>query len=116
MIVGMNEPRPRYTRVMANFTSKVQELLHSPKAREMVDKAKMAANKPENREKFRHLSSKFTSRGRGPGGGHTPHASTTSSTSSTSGVGGAPGSPTSGSFGGDSRSDAERERSDYGPF
>ncbi|WP_018505181.1 hypothetical protein [Parafrankia discariae] len=56
---------------MANFSSKVQEMLRSPKARQMVDKARAAANRPENREKIRQLSSKITSRGKsGAGAGH----------------------------------------------
>ncbi|WP_241831946.1 hypothetical protein [Parafrankia soli] len=67
----MKQARRRYTVVMANFSSKVQEMLHSPKARQMVDKARAAANKPENRDKIRQLSSKLTSRGRsGQGTGH----------------------------------------------
>jgi hypothetical protein len=131
MVVGMNRPGRRYTEVMANFTSKVQELLHSPKARQMIDKARLAANKPENREKVRQLSSKFTNRGHGTGGsgGHGvpgEHPAGPAGTSNPIGNGapisssrppetsGQTGTP--GPIGGDGRGTNEREPSDYGPF
>ncbi|OAA26455.1 hypothetical protein UG55_1016119 [Frankia sp. EI5c] len=100
---------------MANFTSKVQELLHSPKAREMVDKARTVANKPENREKVRQLSSKFTGRGHGPAGaGPGTHTSgtSTSGASTPSGTSSGASSP----LGGNDRGADERGPSDYGPF
>ncbi|EFC85576.1 hypothetical protein [Parafrankia sp. EUN1f] len=90
---------------MANFTSKVQELLHSPKAQEMVDKARTVANKPENREKFKHLTSKFTGKGRGPGGGSTGQGHTSST----------PSTGPSGPIGGAGRGSGDNP-SDYGPF
>lgn len=52
---------------MANISSKINEFLHSSKTREMVDKAKAAANKPENRAKIKQVQRKFTSRTRSPG-------------------------------------------------
>ncbi|MCM3925760.1 hypothetical protein ND748_29320 [Frankia sp. AiPs1] len=52
---------------MASISSKINEFLHSPKTREMVDKAKAAANKPENRAKIKQVQQKFTSRAHGPG-------------------------------------------------
>jgi hypothetical protein len=52
---------------MASFTTKINEFLHSPKTREMVDKAKAAANKPENRQKIKQIQEKITSRARGHG-------------------------------------------------
>ena len=58
---------------MANFANRVQEMLRSPKTREMIDKAKATATRPENREKLRQLSSKFTGRRR-------HHAGTTAGT------------------------------------
>ncbi|KPM51210.1 hypothetical protein CcI49_16445 [Frankia sp. CcI49] len=94
---------------MANFTSKVQELLHSPKAQEMVDKAKTVANKPENRAKFKQLTSKFTGKGRGPGGGGSAGQGHTSSMSST------PSTGPSGPIGGAGRGSGDNP-SDYGPF
>ncbi|CAJ59689.1 MULTISPECIES: hypothetical protein [Frankia] len=52
---------------MASISSKINEFLHSPKTREMVDKAKAAANKPENRAKIKQVQQKFTHRTHGPG-------------------------------------------------
>lgn len=117
MVIGMNGVGRRYTVVMANFTSKVQELLHSPKAREMVDKARTVANKPENREKFRHLSSKFTGKGHHPDGGGpggVPPSGHASSSAGAPGSSGVPGSsdassPLSGGHG-------DHERPTPGPF
>jgi len=62
---------------MANFANRVSEMLRSPKTREMIDKAKATATRPENREKLRRLSSRFSSRGRAgtgsaPGTGQHP--------------------------------------------
>ncbi|EIV94190.1 hypothetical protein [Frankia sp. QA3] len=73
---------------MASISSKINEFLHSPKTREMVDKAKAAANKPENRAKIKQVQEKFTSRTRGhghhnaPGGPPTTGGPTTGSTQS----------------------------------
>ncbi|MCK9924533.1 hypothetical protein MXD61_22170 [Frankia sp. AgPm24] len=47
---------------MASITTKINELLHSPKTREMVDKAKAAATKPENRQKIKDMQAKVTNR------------------------------------------------------
>ena len=63
----VNLPLGRYTDPMASFTTKINEFLHSPKTREMVDKAKAAANKPENRQKIKQIQEKITSRARGHG-------------------------------------------------
>ncbi|SNQ48775.1 conserved hypothetical protein [Frankia canadensis] len=52
---------------MASFSTRINEFLHSPKTREMVDKAKAAANKPENRQKIKQMQEKITSRARGHG-------------------------------------------------
>ncbi|KQC39451.1 hypothetical protein [Frankia sp. ACN1ag] len=57
---------------MASISSKINEFLHSPKTREMVDKAKAAANKPENRAKIKQVQQKFTNRTHGPGHHNAP--------------------------------------------
>jgi hypothetical protein len=57
---------------MASISSKINEFLHSPKTREMVDKAKAAANKPENRAKIKQVQQKFTNRTHGPGQHNAP--------------------------------------------
>ncbi|ABD09916.1 hypothetical protein CcI156_00700 [Frankia sp. CcI156] len=50
---------------MASFSNKITDFLHSPKTKEMVNKAKAAANRPENRAKIKQLQAKLTSRGHG---------------------------------------------------
>ncbi|CAO5176050.1 conserved hypothetical protein [Frankia sp. AiPs1] len=56
---------------MASITTKINDFLHSPKTREMVDKAKTAATNPENRQKIKQMQEKIASRTRGHGQ-HTP--------------------------------------------
>ncbi len=72
---GVNLPRNRYTHVMASITNKINDLLHSPKTKEMVDKAKAAATKPENRAKIKQMQDKFTNRTRGQGQHEAPGGS-----------------------------------------
>ncbi|MCM3885017.1 hypothetical protein [Frankia sp. R82] len=52
---------------MASITTKINDFLHSPKTKEMVDKAKAAATKPENRQKIKQMQQKVTSRTRSHG-------------------------------------------------
>ncbi|CAO5232241.1 hypothetical protein [Frankia sp. AgKG'84/4] len=59
---------------MASISTKINDFLHSPKTREMVDKAKAAANKPENRAKIKQMQEKVTNRTRGHGHSNTPGA------------------------------------------
>lgn len=64
----------------SSFSSKITSIMHSPKTQEMINKAKVAANKPENRAKVKQLQAKFTKSGRGhhddhhSGGGPGPAA------------------------------------------
>jgi hypothetical protein len=56
----------------SSFSSKITSIVHNPKTKEMINKAKAAANKPENRAKIKQLQSKLTNRGRGHPGEHHP--------------------------------------------
>ncbi len=47
---------------MASFQDKLNSYLRSPKGQQMVQKAKEAANKPENRAKVQKLAERFTKR------------------------------------------------------
>jgi len=47
---------------MASFQDKLTSYLRSPKGQQMVQKAKEAANKPENRAKVQKLAERFTKR------------------------------------------------------
>ncbi|WP_261554872.1 hypothetical protein [Frankia tisae] len=80
---------------MANISSKINEFLHSPKTREMVDKAKAAANKPENRAKIKQVQQKFTSRTRSPGHHNAPGSPPSAGGPTTGGptTGATPGHP-----------------------
>jgi len=53
----------RYNPVMANFTQRVSEMLHNPKAQEMINKVKSQATKPENKAKITQLKDKLRNRG-----------------------------------------------------
>jgi hypothetical protein len=44
---------------MASLTQKLSEFARSPKGRELAEKAKAAANKPENRAKIEQLRARF---------------------------------------------------------
>jgi hypothetical protein len=55
--------RGRYTVVMANFTRRVTDLLHSPKTQEMITKVKDQANRPERKAKIHQVADKFKHRG-----------------------------------------------------
>ena len=55
----------RYNPVMANFTQRVSEMLHSPKTQEMINKVKSQATKPENKAKITSFTDKFRNRGGG---------------------------------------------------
>jgi hypothetical protein len=54
---------------MANFTQRVSEVLHSPKAQEMINKVKAQATKPEHKAKIANFTDKFRNRGSSSGGG-----------------------------------------------
>jgi hypothetical protein len=58
----------RYNPVMANFAQRVSEMLHSPKAQQMIMKVKSQATNPENKAKLQNFADKFRNRG-GRGGG-----------------------------------------------
>ncbi|WP_462185647.1 MULTISPECIES: hypothetical protein [unclassified Frankia] len=85
---------------MASFSNKITDFLHSPKTKEMVNKAKAAANRPENRAKIKQLQAKLTSRGHGhhdagpasPAGSSTAGSSTGGYTDATHG-GSSPADP-----------------------
>jgi hypothetical protein len=63
----------RYNPLMANFTQRVSEMLHSPKTQEMINKVKSQATKPENKAKITNFADKFRNRGGGsPPGGSGP--------------------------------------------
>jgi hypothetical protein len=44
---------------MPGFTQKLSEFARSPKGRELADKAKAVASKPENRAKIEQLRERF---------------------------------------------------------
>lgn len=48
---------------MASLMNKLTKLLHSPQGRRVVDSAKAAAAKPENRQKLTSLISKIGGKG-----------------------------------------------------
>ncbi|MDF5758537.1 hypothetical protein [Spongiactinospora sp. TRM90649] len=49
---------------MASLVDKLRRYLSSPKGRQVVDKAKRAANDPRNQRKARELLDRLRSRGR----------------------------------------------------
>jgi hypothetical protein len=48
---------------MASLTNKLAELARGPKGRELAEKAKEYANKPENRRKIDQLRAKLAKKG-----------------------------------------------------
>jgi hypothetical protein len=53
---------------MASFTQKIADFARGPKGRELAEKAKAVANKPENRAKIDQLRARLTRKGdAGPG-------------------------------------------------
>lgn len=57
---------------MANLAQRVSDMLHSPKAQEMIQKVKAQANKPENKAKIQQITQKWKHRGYSSGGGRGP--------------------------------------------
>jgi hypothetical protein len=48
---------------MASLTQKLSDFARSPKGRQLADKAKAAASKPENRAKIEQLRARFSKKG-----------------------------------------------------
>jgi hypothetical protein len=68
---------------MTKLTDRMSKLMANPKTQQMINKAKAAANKPENREKLSKMSNKISSKMRksdnhGAHGGPPPPAAPTS--------------------------------------
>lgn len=83
----------RYTYRMTKLSDRVSRLMENPKTKRMIDKAKVTANKPENREKLGKMSSKITGKMR-KSRGHDEHVSPPAdSTSFPSGPSGSPPGP-----------------------
>lgn len=59
----------RYKRSMPTFSRRISAFVRGPKGQQFVQRAKQAANNPQNRAKIQQLTSRFTKRG---GGGHGP--------------------------------------------
>lgn len=66
---------------MPSLSQRLSALVRSPKGQQLVQRAKQAANNPQNRAKIQQLANRFTKRGGGPQGptpqGPTSHGPTT---------------------------------------